>query len=64
RDELHVVRFATPADKGRERRRRANDRFALAMSVPNEPINDVPSICDILDEIKKPVKPIDQEQNE
>nr|GEW56228.1 hypothetical protein [Tanacetum cinerariifolium] len=64
RDELHVVRFATPADKGRERRRRANDRYALAMSVPNEPINDVPSICDIQDEIKKPVKPIDQEQKE
>nr|GFA82889.1 hypothetical protein [Tanacetum cinerariifolium]GFA86922.1 hypothetical protein [Tanacetum cinerariifolium] len=47
RDELHVVKSATPADKGRERRRRANDRYALAMSVPNEPINDVPSICDI-----------------
>nr|GEU65912.1 hypothetical protein [Tanacetum cinerariifolium] len=47
RDELHVVRFATPADK-----------------VPNEPINDVPSICDIQDEIKKPIKPIDQEQKE
>ncbi|GJY50352.1 14-3-3-like protein [Tanacetum coccineum] len=64
RDESHVVRCATPADKGRERRRRANDRYALAMSLPNEPINDAPSICDIQDEIKKPVKPIDEEQKE
>ncbi|GKD74545.1 14-3-3 protein 6 [Tanacetum coccineum] len=46
-DMQSVVRCATPADKGRERRRRANDRYALAMSLPNEPINDAPSICDI-----------------